>query len=665
MDEQISTSESFEAELEQELQLFLKQQELLRKGPPPSKGLKGFLKRILRKTPITYYPCLWTRSVYRFVFRKNPPPPPGHESKLRKFLKKHPFLYRISSFFWRQYLRLFRKAIPQPVYTKKDLKEQRATSFEAQHTFSILVPLYNTPIRFLRAMIRSVQAQTYPNWELCLADGSDDRHKKVGRRVRRFQKHDTRIRYVKLEKNLGISGNTNACIDLASGDYIALFDHDDLLHPAALYEMMQEITRTGADFVYTDEAVFKSPRRRDIVMIHYKPDFAPDTLRGANYICHFSAFSRELMDKIGRFRPEFDGSQDHDLILRLTEQAKHVAHIPKVLYFWRSHAKSTAGNVYTKSYAVTAGQRAVQAAIERAGQKAVVQSNIPECPTLYRIRYEITVDGLVSILIPTKNHCADLRKCIDSIRTLTTYKHYEILIIDNGSDEQELLDYYKELESIENIRVIFYDIPFNYSKINNYAVQQAKGEYYILLNNDIEIITPEWIEEMLMYVQRPDVGIAGATLYYPDDTIQHAGVIVGLGGVAGHACKHFRRGEYGYIGRLLYAQNLSAVTAACLMVKASVFHEVGGLDETFCVAFNDVDFCLRVRGAGYLIVQTPFAQAYHYESKSRGYEDTPEKIRRFQGEFLRFRKRWKTFLDAGDPYYNPHLTIVKEDFSYR
>ncbi len=554
------------------------------------------------------------------------------------------------------------KHVKKELYTEAELEAQRQHIFERDIKFSILVPLYNTPIPFLKEMIASVSAQTYANWELCLADGSDAAHEQVEHEVALLAKEDARIRYQRLEKNLGISENTNACIDMATGDYIALFDHDDILHPAALFNMMEAICEQDADFVYTDEAIFQSPNVKHIIRVNYKPDYAPDTLRAVNYICHFTAFKRELCDKVGRFRKEFDGSQDHDLILRLTEQAKHIVHIPKVLYFWRAHKQSVAMSTGAKSYAADAGKRAVLAAMTRTGQTGEVES-CRALASMYRVRYELTTDEPVSIIIPNKNHLKDLKCCLDSIFKKTTYPNYEIVIVDNGSDEPALFAYYEELKKDPRVKICSLDIPFNYSKLNNYAISHASGAYYLLLNNDIEIITPEWIEEMLMYVQREDVGAAGAMLYYPDDTVQHAGVIIGIGGIAGHAFKFAPRNELGYMGRLCYAQNLSAVTAACMLVKASVYHAVGGLDEGFQVAFNDIDLCMKIRQAGYLIVWTPHAEAIHYESKSRGYEDTVEKQLRFRSEILQFEHKWGEQLAAGDPYYNPNLTLEREDFS--
>ena len=559
--------------------------------------------------------------------------------------------------------RRYKDIIKDFYLSDKEIREQKNTEFDRKIKFSIIVPLYNTPIKFLNEMIRSVIAQTYENWELCLADGSDKDHSDVERAVQKFAAKDSRIKYKRLESNLGISGNTNACLDMAVGDFIGLFDHDDLLHPAALFEVMKAVCEKNADYVFTDEMVFKSPKITNIMHLHFKSDYAPDTLRGINYICHFSVFSRELLNKTEWFRSEYDGSQDHDLILRLTSIAQNVVHIPKILYFWRSHPASVASDISAKSYAIEAGRNAVRDHIASLGMKAEVLST-DVCPTAYRIKYEIKAYDKVSIIIPNKNHLDDLVCCISSILSKSTYPNYEIVIVDNGSDDKELFRYYDELKKDSRFVICSLDIPFNYSKLNNFAAKKASGKYYILLNNDIEIITPEWIEEMLMYVQRDDVGICGAKLYYPDNTIQHAGVIIGLGGVAGHCFGSVPRDSAGYLDRLVYSQDLSAVTAACLMIKASVFKEVDGLDEdNFRVAFNDVDLCLKVRDAGYLVVWTPYAEAYHYESKSRGYEDTPEKIKRFKGEVERFQKKWANVLKAGDPYYNPNLTLERGDFT--
>ncbi len=546
--------------------------------------------------------------------------------------------------------------------SSKRRAEEEQTTFEKEMTFSVLVPLYNTPIKYLKEMIESVQKQTYRNWELCLADGSDHDHSNVETFVKQLAQADPRIRYVKLDENRGIAANTNACIDISTGNYIALFDHDDLLHPSALFRIAQTIEQTGADFVYTDEATFIKDNPKNVITAHFKPDFSADTLRSYNYICHLSVFSRELMNQVGVFRPECDGSQDYDLILRLTEKAQHIVHIPELLYYWRSHQNSTAQDIKSKPYIVKAAHKALGDHLNRIGLEGEVDNS--DIPSTYRIRYSIKEKPLVSIIIANKDQVDTLDTCIRSIFKKTTYPNFEIIIVENNSTSQLTFAYYKQLQDeYANVRVITWPDGFNYSAINNFGFAEAKGEHVILLNNDVEIITPSWIEEMLMFSQRDDVGAVGAMLYYPDDTIQHAGVILGIGGVAGHSHKYFARGDGGYMSRASIAQNLSAVTFACVMMPSKVFREVNGLDEAFQVAFNDVDMCMRIRKAGYHIVFTPYCELYHYESKSRGQEDTPAKVKRFNSEIARFQTRWGKELEAGDPYYNKNLTLVHEDFS--
>ncbi len=553
----------------------------------------------------------------------------------------------------------------RPLYTEAELESQRNEKFEKDIKFSILVPLYNTPEKFLCEMIESVVAQTYSNWELCLADGSDGKHRDVEHICKKYAKHDERIRYKKLEKNLGISGNTNACIDMATGDYISLFDHDDLLHPAALHDVMVEICEKGADFIYTDENTFsKTPA--DAYCPHFKPDYAPDTLRTNNYICHFTTFKASLIDEVGKFRSECDGSQDYDMVLRLTEKAKNIVHIPKILYYWRAHAASVATDISAKPYVITAAHKALSDHLRRTGLNGTVEDTV--VPSMYKIKYEIANEDLVSIIIANKDHTDDLDKCLRSIKEKTTYQNYEIIVVENNSTERETWDYYEAAKKEFGIKLVVWTSPtneFNYSAINNFGVRQSDGKYVILLNNDTEIISPEWIEEMLMFAQREDIGAVGAKLYYPDNTIQHAGIGIGLLTLAGHYHKNFPKGHPGYMGRLIYAHNVSAVTAACIMIPRKVWDEVDGLDETFKVAFNDVDLCMRIRQSGYLIVFTPFAELYHYESKSRGLDSAPEKRERFVGEVTRFQKRWRKELDAGDPYYNPNFSLDKEDFSIK
>lgn len=548
------------------------------------------------------------------------------------------------------------------VLSEEEEQKQRERTFKIQYKISILVPLYNTKEVFLREMIESVQAQTYSNWELCLADGSDAEHAEVANICQEYMDKDQRICYKKLQKNGGISENTNACLEMATGEYIALFDHDDVLHKAVLFEVMQAIEEEKADMIYTDEVTFHH-KPEDAFLPHYKPDYSPDTLRSYNYICHFTVFSRTLYEQIGNFRKEYDGSQDYDYILRLTERAEKIVHIPKLLYYWRAHEASVASQLSAKPYTIAAAKKALQSHLEREGLVGTVKDS--SVLSTYKINYEINGEPKISILIPNKDHIDDLDKCIQSILKKSIYSNYEIIVIENNSTEDSTFAYYKSLENNEKIKVVYWEREFNYSAINNFGASKATGEYYLLLNNDVEILTENWLEEMLMFAQRKDVGAVGAMLYYPDDTVQHAGVILGIGGVAGHSHKYYKRGDYGYSSRLTIVQNLSCVTAACLMVKKSVFDEVEGLDEGFAVAFNDVDFCMKIRKAGYLNVFTPYAELYHYESKSRGLEDTKEKQLRFKGEIDRFQEKWGYELEKGDPYYNVNLSLVREDFSYR
>ena len=550
--------------------------------------------------------------------------------------------------------------------TKEELENQRHTKFEQEYVFSIIVPLYNTPENFLREMIDSVIQQTYGKWELCLADGSDAEHEFVGDICKGYAQKDARIKYKKLEKNMGISENTNAALTMATGEYIGLFDHDDLLHPSVLYEYMNVICEKNADFIYCDELTFVETLNH-ITILHFKPDFAIDNLRANNYICHFSVFKKTLLDKVGGFRKEFDGSQDHDMIFRLTEQAKIICHIPKVLYFWRSHKGSVAGDISSKTYAIEAGIKAVKSHLQRCGLNAEIESSRIS-PSMYRIRYELTDRPLISILIPNMDHVEDLSRCIQSILTKSTYENYEIIIIENNSVKNETFEYYKELEKNSKIRIITYESngEFNYSAVNNFAVPFAKGEHLLFLNNDIEIIAENWMEEMLMFSQREDIGAVGAKLYYPNDTIQHAGVILGAGGIAGHAHLFLPYDTPGYMGRCCLQQNFSIVTAACLMLKKKAFEQVGGFDDIkLKVAFNDVDLCMKLRKAGYLNAWTPYAEAYHYESVSRGVEDTPEKIERFMGEIASFEERWADELQAKDPYYNINFSTERADFTVK
>ncbi|MCR4938387.1 MAG: glycosyltransferase [Lachnospiraceae bacterium] len=555
-------------------------------------------------------------------------------------------------------------------------KERR--NYEQSYVFpknikiSILVPLYNTPGRFLKEMIESVTSQTYGNWELCLADGSDSEHAEVGKSCLDYASKDKRIVYKKLEKNEGISGNTNECLKMATGEYIALFDHDDVLHPSALFEYMKAICEEDADYIYCDETTFKGNKSIDhMITLHFKPDFAPDNLRANNYICHFSVFKRKLLEGTELFRTQFDGSQDHDMILRLTAKAEHVVHVPKILYYWRSHKASVAADISAKSYAIDAAKGAVAEHLKSLGYKNFSISSTKAFETIFRIRYEICNDPEVSIIIPNKDHKDDLKRLIDSIKQKSTYENYELVIVENNSTGEDIREYYDLLtKENDNIRVVTYEGDFNFSAICNFGVSFAEGEYILLLNNDMEVITPDWLEELLMYAVRPDVGAVGAKLYYADRTIQHAGVVIGLGAhrTAGHV--HYRCADtnFGYMGRLMYAQNFSAVTGACLMVSKKKYDELGGLDESFAVALNDVDFCLRLREKGYLNVWTPFAELYHFESASRGSDvekPDPAKAARYDAEAAHFRERYAELIESGDPYFNVNFSLDRSDFALK
>lgn len=557
--------------------------------------------------------------------------------------------------------------------TPEEAKRQREEKFPRMPKISILVPLYNTPENFLREMIGSVTSQTYENWELCLADGSDKEHGLVAETIAEYQKKDEasgksgRILYQKLKKNEGISGNTNQCLAMATGEYIGLFDHDDILHPSVLYEYVKVINEQQADYIYCDETTFKSGDINKMLTMHFKPDYAIDNLRANNYICHFSVFARKLLDGTELFRPRFDGSQDHDMILRLTDRAEKVVHVPKLMYYWRSHAGSTAAGIDAKPYAVEAAKGAVADHLKRHGFEHFQISSTRAFDTIFKIRYQIIGSPKISIVIANKDHKEDLKRCITSILEKSTYENYEIIVVENNSTQQEIFDYYEELKENEKIRVLTYEGEFNYSAVNNLGAANANGEYILLLNNDTQVITVNWMEELLMYAQREDVGAVGAKLYYADKTIQHAGVVLGLGAhrTAGHSHYKQHRDNLGYMGRLCYAQNVSAVTGACLLVKKALFEEAGRLDESFAVSLNDVDFCLKLREKGYLNVFTPFAELYHFESISRGLDDNGEKARRYNNESERFREKWKDVLKAGDPYYNANFSLDRSDFALK
>ena len=535
-------------------------------------------------------------------------------------------------------------------------------------TISILTPLYNTPEPYLREFLDSFVDQTAPNGQLCLADASDGEHDAVKRIVEEYQTKNQRIVYKKIE-NKGIAANTNAAASLATGDYLALADHDDILAPHAMYTMGKAILQLRErgepdGFLYSDEALFSKSIQRPIVA-HFKPDYAPDYLLCCNYICHLAVFQKALWDAVGGERPECDGSQDHDLFLRLIEQVGGAAHVPQVLYYWRVHAGSTSGGTEAKPYVAAAAKKALADHLARTGRTGTVEDGL--FPSTYRVKWDIEGDPKVSILIPNKDHTDDLEKCLQSIWKKTTWDNYEIIVIENNSTDPATFAYYERAKQrYDGLKVVTYpEKGFNFSGINNFGRKAAAGDYLLLLNNDVEVRNGDWLTELLRQcAHKGGAAICGAMLYYPDETLQHAGVITGLGGYAGHSHKYKQKGGSGYLFRIATVQDFSAVTGACLLVKASVYDEVGGLDEQFAVAFNDVDFCLRVRDAGCRIAWTPYAELTHYESKSRGGDEKdPAKAARFAAEQQRLYTIHGKENILDDPYYNPNLTRDREDFS--
>lgn len=545
--------------------------------------------------------------------------------------------------------------------SQEELEKQKKKVFVYAPKISILVPVYNTPQVFLKQMLQSVRKQTYANWELCIANANPD-NEEVKQILEICTKKDDRIKVVNVPENEGIAQNTNRALDIATGEFIGLLDHDDLLEENALYEIVSCLNKKKeTDVLYTDEDKVTTDLD-EYFSPNFKPDFNLDMLRANNYICHFFVAKKELIEKVGGFRAEYNGAQDYDLILRCTEQAQNVAHIAKILYHWRVHKESTADNPLSKMYAYEAGKKAIEGHLARCHTDGEVLQT--DNLGFYRVKYPVKGKPLVSILIPNKDQVDTLDKCLRSIEERTDYDNYEIIIIENNSTEQKTFDYYNQICN-DKIRVVYWKKKFNYSAINNFGVDQAKGEYLLLLNNDMEVISRDWMSELLGHCQRPEVGAVGARLYYPDDTVQHAGIIIGIGGVAGSVFVGMKRGYTGYMHRAAIQQDLSAVTAACMMIKRSVFEEAGRLEEQLKVAFNDVDLCLKIRKNGYLIVYDPYVELYHYESKTRGAEDTKEKVRRFQSEIEYMRCHWIDILKNGDPAYNPNLTLKKWDYSLK
>ena len=546
---------------------------------------------------------------------------------------------------------------------EEDLARQKNHKFSYCPKISVVVPAYRTPEIFLRQMIESLEKQSYENWELVIGNASPE-DETMARILKEYTGKDPRVKNVPIPENIGIAENTNAALAAAAGNFVGFMDHDDLLAPDALFEIAIRLEKDPSiDAFYTDEDKVRTDLS-EYFQPHFKPDFNLFRLRENNYICHIFVVKREILEQTGTFRSEYDGAQDFDLILRCCEKAECIVHVPRVLYHWRSHMNSTAANPESKRYAFEAGKRAVEAHYERMGIPAEVE--LTDRPGWYRSHVKIEGEPMISIIIPNKDHMEDLELCVSSIEERSTWKNYEILVVENNSEKKETFGYYEELQNrYDNVRVLTWKKEFNYSSINNFAVKEARGQYLLFLNNDVEVITPSWMEEMLQICQQEGVGAVGAKLYYPDDTIQHAGVVMGLGGIAGHIMCKAPREEIGYMGRMVCVQEISAVTAACMMVKTSVFKKAGGFDEELRVAFNDIDLCMQIRHIGEKIVFTPYAELYHYESKSRGLEDTPEKQLRFSKEVKCFRRKWDRELLKGDPYYSPNLSLKEGDCSLR
>ncbi len=545
--------------------------------------------------------------------------------------------------------------------TTQELEKQKQVHFEYAPKISVIVPTYNTPEKFLKEMVESLLNQSYANWELCIADGSDASHP-ARKMIEDYTKQDKRIVACYLDENYGISGNTNKALELATGDYVGLFDHDDLLTPDCLFEVVQSLQEEKHDIIYTDEdklnnalGKFEDP--------NFKPDFSPDLFYSHNYITHFFVVKREIIVGVGGFRSEFDGAQDYDVMFRCIEKANHVHHIPKILYHWRMHAASTAENPESKLYCYEAGRKAVEEHYQRVGIKAKVEQMPKPLWGMYHSIYETLGNPQVSIVIPNKDQKDTLKTCLDSLYNVNTYTNFEVVIVENNSTTKEIFEYYDSIQKEHsNIKVVTYKGDFNYSAINNYGVTFASGDYLLFLNNDTEMINPNSLSEMLGCCMRDEVGIVGAKLLYEDDTVQHGGVVIGFGGFAGHVFTGINKDDYGYMVRARINCNYSAVTAACMLVKKECFDQVHGFSEEFKVGLNDIDFCLKVRELDKLVVFNAHALWHHYESKSRGYEDTIEKQKRFEGEIRLFQSKWKDILQNGDPYYNKNFVIEHGPF---
>ena len=558
--------------------------------------------------------------------------------------------------------RVWIEKIEKPSIPTDMIIAQTIEKFHKKPKISVIVPVYNTPEEFLGACIDSVINQTYRNWELCIADDKSSKSH-VKKILEKYEKLDNRIRIVYRNENGNISRASNSALEMATGDFIALLDHDDLLASNALYHVVESINKhPSAQIIYSDEdKVDENGQRFDP---HFKSDWNLDLFYSQNYVSHLGVYKAEILKKIKGFRVGFEGSQDQDLLLRCLPHTnpENIIHIAKILYHWRALKGSTALAAGEKNYTTEAGIKALKDHFDESNRQDVIIVE-GQVPNTYRVHWPVPPSQpLVSLIIPTRDKKEITELAVTSIINKTTYENYEIIIIDNGSVEQETLAWFKEIQKNVRISVLRYDKPFNYSAINNFGVRHAKGTILGLINNDVEVISPEWLTEMVSHAIRPDIGCVGAKLYFGNNTIQHAGVILGIGGVAGHSHKYFNRADYGYFSRLCLTQSLSAVTAACLIVRKEIFEKVGGLDEeNLTVAFNDVDFCLKVSEKGYRNLWSPYAELFHHESISRGSEDSPEKISRFNLEVSYMKKKWGKLLRI-DPYYNKNLTLVHENF---
>lgn len=544
----------------------------------------------------------------------------------------------------------------------KDL-EHKSMFLRYRPLLSILVPVYNVDEEWIRKCVHSVQRQIYSNWELCLVDDCSTKPH-IKQVLNELEASDARIRVKYRNENGHISLTSNDALEMADGEFVGLLDHDDELTPDALFENVKLLNQyPDADVIYSDEDKISVKGERHSP--YFKPDWSPDTLMSQMYTCHFTLYRKSLVYDAGKFRTGYEGSQDYDLMLRVAELTDNIHHIPKILYHWRAIPNSTATSANVKNYAHVAGIKALEDTLIRRNIDGWVEE-VEDISNLYRVHYRPTDTPKISIIIPSKNMAEVLGACLNSIFKLSIYSNFEIIVVDNGSSEPATHELYELWKLREPNRFFVHplNIPFNYSKLNNYGVTKSTGELLLLLNNDVSIISPTWLEEMAGQAVRPEIGAVGASLLYPDNTLQHAGVVLGIGGVAGHSHKYFPSSSYGYFSRLKMVSNYSAVTAACLMIKKDIYNNVGGFEENLQVAFNDVDFCLKVREKGFYNVWLPQVQLYHYESKSRGHEDTPEKQKRFKSEIEWMRNRWAEVLD-NDPCYNPNLTKEREDFSIR